>query len=142
MAECRLYVLGPLVTDVAPGYDHVTSAIGGAVAAGAGADFLCYVTKTEHVCLPDADDVREGVVVSRIAAHAGDVARGLPGARDWDDRMAGARKALDWGAQFALAVDPARPEAMRAASGLAQGDGECTMCGPLCAMRVSDEVAS
>jgi phosphomethylpyrimidine synthase len=132
-----LYVLGPLVTDVAPGYDHITSAIGGAVAAAAGADFLCYVTRAEHVCLPGLEDVREGVVASRIAAHAGDVARGLPGARAWDDHMATARKTLDWQEQFAVAIDSTRPATMRAESGMSH-EGECTMCGSLCALRVAD----
>lgn len=131
-----LYVLGPLVIDVAPGYDHITAAIGGAVAAAAGADFLCYVTRAEHVCLPGVDDVTEAVIASRIAAHAGDVSRGAPGARDLDDRMAEARKALDWPAQFALALDSELPGAMRERSGL-DDSGECTMCGPLCAMRVA-----
>jgi phosphomethylpyrimidine synthase len=135
-----LYVLGPLVTDVAPGHDHITSAIGGAVAAAAGADFLCYVTRAEHVCLPGRDEVREGVVTCRIAAHAGDIARGVPGVRDWDDRMADARKALDWSRQFELAIDGARPSGMRLDSGLTD-TGECTMCGPLCAMRVSDSLS-
>lgn len=133
-----LYVLGPLVTDVAPGYDHVTAAIGGAVAASAGADYLCYVTRAEHVCLPDADDVHEGVVCARIAAHAGDVARGLPGARAWDDRMTVARKALDWPGQFALAIDGDRPWRMRAER-VAGPDRECSMCGSLCAMRLASE---
>jgi phosphomethylpyrimidine synthase len=131
-----LYVLGPLVTDVAPGYDHITSAIGGTLAAMSGADFLCYVTRAEHVRLPDADDVREGVIACRIAAHAGDVAAGLPGAREWDEAMATARKALDWPGQFALAIDPTLPAEMRAHSDA--GDAaECTMCGPLCSMRVT-----
>lgn len=137
-----LYVLGPLVTDVAPGYDHVTGAIGGAVAAASGADFLCYVTRAEHVCLPDADDVHEGVVCARIAAHAGDVAKGLTFAREWDDRMAVARKALDWSGQFALAMDGANASRMRAER---EGtpDRECSMCGSLCAMRlVSEEVGA
>ncbi|MBU4556845.1 MAG: phosphomethylpyrimidine synthase ThiC [Actinobacteria bacterium] len=131
-----LYVLGPLVTDVAPGYDHITSAIGGTLAAMSGADFLCYVTRAEHVRLPNADDVREGVIACRIAAHAGDVAAGLPGAREWDEAMATARKALDWPGQFALAIDPTLPAEMRAHSDA--GDAaECTMCGPLCSMRVT-----
>lgn len=133
-----LYVLGPLVTDVAPGYDHVTAAIGGAMAASAGADFLCYVTRAEHVRLPDVDDVREGVVCARIAAHAGDVARGLPGARAWDDRMAAARKALDWSGQFALAIDDECPRHMRA-DRAGEPVRECSMCGSLCAMRLVSE---
>jgi phosphomethylpyrimidine synthase len=116
----------------------VTSAIGGAVAASAGADFLCYVTRAEHVCLPDVDDVHEGVICARIAAHVGDVARGLPGARDWDDRMSAARKALDWPKQFDLAIDSVRPSCMRTER-VAEPDAECTMCGPLCAMRLVNE---
>lgn len=128
------YVLGPLVTDVAPGYDHITSAIGGALAAQAGADMLCYVTPSEHLGLPTADDVRAGVIASRIAAHAADVARGLPGARDWDDAMARARAALDWEGQMRLALDPA--EARRIRERALPADAEvCTMCGELCAYR-------
>lgn len=134
-----LYVLGPLVTDVAPGYDHITSAIGGTVAAMSGADFLCYVTRAEHVRLPDTEDVRDGVITCRIAAHAGDVAKGLPGARNWDDSMARARKALDWNEQFALAIDSRVPAQMRATSDADDGTAECTMCGPLCSMRVTTE---
>lgn len=133
-----LYVLGPVVTDVAPGYDHITSAIGGAVAAGAGADFLCYVTRSEHVALPDAADVAEGVTVARIAAHAGDVAKGVPGARAWDDRMAHARKALDWEAQFATALDGDRARSMRAER-VGEDTRECSMCGSLCSMRLTAE---
>lgn len=131
-----LYVLGPLVVDIAPGYDHITSAIGGAVAAAAGADFLCYVTRTEHVCLPEAADVAQGVIASRIAAHAGDIARGMPGARDRDDLMADARKSFDWPQQFELALDPALPRELREQSGLGDAE-ECSMCGPFCAMRVA-----
>ena len=104
------YVLGPLVTDIAPGYDHITSAIGGAIAAQAGANFLCYVTPAEHLRLPDENDVREGIVASKIAAHAADIALGLPGARDRDNAMADARHKLDWPAQFALALDPEKAQ--------------------------------
>ena len=100
------YVLGPLVTDIAPGYDHITAAIGGAIAAQNGAAFLCYVTPAEHLALPNVDDVREGIIASKIAAHAADIAKGLPGARDQDDRMAAARRKLDWDAQFKEALDP------------------------------------
>ncbi|MFA7123273.1 MAG: phosphomethylpyrimidine synthase ThiC, partial [Candidatus Delongbacteria bacterium] len=100
------YVLGPLVTDIAPGYDHITAAIGGALAAAHGADFLCYVTPAEHLRLPDLDDMKEGVIASRIAAHAADIARGLPGAMDWDNAMSKARHDLDWKAQIDLAIDP------------------------------------
>ena len=94
------YVLGPLVTDIAPGYDHITAAIGGAIAAWAGAAFLCYVTPAEHLALPNVDDVRQGIIASRIAAHAADIAKGIPGSQEHDERMADARRVLDWGAQF------------------------------------------
>ncbi|MEW6489006.1 MAG: phosphomethylpyrimidine synthase ThiC [Thermodesulfobacteriota bacterium] len=130
------YVLGPLVTDVAPGYDHITSAIGGAIAAMAGADILCYVTPSEHLGLPTIEDVREGVIASRIAGHAADVAKGVPGAREWDDTMARARAALDWERQIQLAVDPARARSIRARC--APADAEvCTMCGEFCAIKVN-----
>ncbi len=128
------YVLGPLVTDVAAGYDHVAAAIGGAVAALAGADFLCYVTPREHLGLPTMEDVREGVIVTRIAGHAADIARGLPKAREWDLRMSRARKALDWNGQLELALDRVKA---RRLFGERQVEGEkaCTMCGDFCAMR-------
>ncbi len=128
------YVLGPLVTDVAAGYDHIAAAIGGAIAALAGADFLCYVTPREHLGLPTAEDVREGVVVTRIAGHAADLARGVPGARAWDLEMSRARKRLDWEGQLRLALDPLRARRM---FGERQVEGEkaCTMCGDFCAMR-------
>jgi len=100
------YVLGPLVTDVAPGYDHITSAIGGAIAAASGADFLCYVTPAEHLRLPTLEDMKEGIIASRIAAHAADIAKGVPGARQWDDQMGEARRNLDWQKMFELALDP------------------------------------
>lgn len=132
------YVLGPLVTDVAPGYDHITSAIGGALAAWAGADFLCYVTPAEHLGLPDAKDVRDGIMASRIAAHAADIAKGLPGALDWDLSMAKARKALDWDAQIALSIDPAHAAAVREKKNPGHRK-ECSMCGEFCAMRVVSE---
>lgn len=130
------YVLGPLVTDIAPGYDHITAAIGGAVAAMNGAAFLCYVTPAEHLALPNVDDVRQGIVASKIAAHAADVAKGLPGARDRDDRMAEARRRLDWEAQFAEAIDPATARAIRDAR-LPEDDhaDTCSMCGKFCAVR-------
>ncbi len=133
------YVLGPLVTDVAPGYDHIVGAIGGTLAATCGADFLCYVTPAEHLRLPNADDVRQGVIASRIAAHAADIANGIPGARDWDDAMSRARKARDWDTQFSLAIDPAFARASRA---LAQPKNEsvCSMCGEFCALRDEDEL--
>lgn len=126
------YVLGPLVTDVAAGYDHITGAIGGAIAAAAGADFLCYVTPSEHLSLPDADDVRQGVIASRIAAHAADIVKGVKGAAEWDKKMSVARKKLDWEEQQKLSLDPQRARRVhgeRASSGKA-----CSMCGNYCAM--------
>ena len=128
------YVLGPLVTDVAPGYDHITAAIGGAVAASNGASFLCYVTPAEHLRLPDENDVREGIVAFKIAAHAADIAKGLPGARDWDDKMAAARKALDWEAMFDLAIDPQKARRYRAEAAPEKED-TCSMCGNFCAVK-------
>jgi phosphomethylpyrimidine synthase len=128
------YVLGPLVTDVAPGYDHIAAAIGGAVAAAAGADFLCYVTPAEHLRLPSVDDVREGVFALRVAAHAADVAKGVPGAREWDDRLSRARKALRWDEALSLALDPAKAREYRASSVPSDTD-LCTMCGEFCAMK-------
>src|SRR5574341_797397 len=132
------YVLGPLVTDIAPGYDHITCAIGGAIAAAAGADFLCYVTPSEHLRLPSVEDVRAGVIASRIAAHAADIARGIPGAADRDARMADARRNLDWEGQFALSLDPEKARRLRAESGVAD-HGACTMCGEFCAYKVMDD---
>ena len=128
------YVLGPLVTDIAPGYDHITSAIGGAIAAQAGANFLCYVTPAEHLRLPDENDVREGIVASKIAAHAADIAKGLPGARDWDDQMSAARKALDWETMFKLAIDPEKARRYRAEAAPEKED-TCSMCGNFCAVK-------
>lgn len=132
------YVLGPLVTDVAPGYDHITAAIGGTMAAVAGADFLCYVTPAEHLSLPTEEDVHTGVIAARIAAHAADVARGLPSAIAWDNRMADARRRLDWEAQFAEAIDPARARKVRAFRNKGDEEG-CSMCGSLCAVKIVDE---
>ncbi len=132
------YVLGPLVTDVAPGYDHITAAIGGALAAWAGADFLCYVTPAEHLGLPDSKDVREGIMASRIAAHAADIAKGIPGAAQWDLAMAKARKALDWEGQIALSLDPAHAAAVREKKNPGHRK-ECSMCGEFCAMKVVGE---
>jgi phosphomethylpyrimidine synthase len=128
------YVLGPLVTDVAPGYDHITSAIGGAIAGAAGADFLCYVTPSEHLRLPDLDDVREGVIASRIAAHAADIAKGVKGAMDWDREMARRRKALDWKGQIELSINPERARKLRESS-LPKESDVCTMCGEFCSMK-------
>ena len=129
------YVLGPLVTDVAPGYDHITSAIGGAIAASAGADFLCYVTPAEHLGLPSKEDVWDGVIAARIAGHAADIVKGIPGAREWDASMAKARKNLDWETQIHLAIDPVKARAVRKEKNPADLK-ECTMCGEFCAMKV------
>ncbi|ESL04513.1 phosphomethylpyrimidine synthase family protein [Catonella morbi ATCC 51271] len=130
------YVLGPLVTDIAPGYDHITSAIGGAIAAWSGAAFLCYVTPAEHLALPNVDDVRQGIIASKIAAHSADIAKGIPGAREQDDRMANARRALDWDAQWTEALDPTTAKAIRD-SRLPEDDHSdtCSMCGKFCAVR-------
>jgi phosphomethylpyrimidine synthase len=133
------YVLGPLVTDIAPGYDHITCAIGGTLAAAAGADFLCYVTASEHLRLPTVEDVHEGVMASRIAAHAADIVMGIPGALERDIAMARCRKNLDWEGQFALAIDPARARRLRAESGVDEEHGACTMCGEFCAYKVMNE---
>ncbi len=132
------YVLGPLVTDVAPGYDHITSAIGGSIAAMNGADFLCYVTPSEHLGLPTVQDVKDGVIAARIAGHAADIVKGLPGAAEWDRQMAIARKARDWEKQLELAIDPVKArEVYEARSG--EVDDVCSMCGELCAMKVVEE---
>lgn len=130
------YVLGPLVTDIAPGYDHITSAIGGAVAAASGAAFLCYVTPAEHLALPNLDDVKQGIIASKIAAHAADIAKGIPHARDIDDKMADARRVLDWDAQFDCALDPETAKAIRD-DRLPEDDHSdtCSMCGKFCAVR-------
>ena len=128
------YVLGPIVTDVAPGYDHITSAIGGAVAAMNGASFLCYVTPAEHLRLPDVDDVKEGLIAARIAAHAADIAKGVPGAEDWDNQMSLARKQLNWEEMFRLAIDPEKARRYRAASKPEKED-TCSMCGNFCAVK-------
>ena len=134
--EAPFYTLGPLVTDIAPGYDHITAAIGGAVAAMSGAAFLCYVTPAEHLALPNVDDVKQGIVASKIAAHAADIAKGIPHARDIDDKMGDARRVLDWDAQFACALDPETAKAIRDAR-LPEDDHSdtCSMCGKFCAVR-------
>ncbi len=128
------YVLGPLVTDIAPGYDHITAAIGGAVAAMNGAAFLCYVTPAEHLRLPDLDDVKEGIIASKIAAHAADIAKGLPGATDWDLKMDNARKVLDWEKMFDVAIDPEKARRYRESSKPEKED-TCSMCGNFCAVK-------
>ncbi|MBN2168848.1 MAG: phosphomethylpyrimidine synthase ThiC [Actinobacteria bacterium] len=127
------YVLGPLVTDVAPGYDHIVASIGGSTAAAAGADFLCYVTPREHLGLPDIEDVKEGVIVTRIAAHAGDLAKNPGYFMKWDNRMSGARKALDWRRQVDLSIDPERSGGIMSESKV--DETGCTMCGDFCAMK-------
>ena len=126
------YVLGPLVTDIGAGYDHITGAIGGAIAAAAGADFLCYVTPSEHLALPDEEDVRQGVIASRIAAHAADIVKGVKGAEEWDRKMSLARKKLDWEEQARLSLDPER--ARRVHRQHASTGSACSMCGNYCAM--------
>ncbi|HAJ80396.1 MAG TPA: phosphomethylpyrimidine synthase [Fibrobacteres bacterium] len=134
------YVLGPLVTDVSPGYDHISSAIGGAVAGMAGADFLCYVTPAEHLRLPSIEDVKDGVIASRIAAHAADIARGLPGAMDWDNEISKAKMALDWEKMIPLCIDPEKARAYRK-SLPPQGDSNlCSICGEFCAIKRSKAV--
>lgn len=134
--QAPFYVLGPIVTDVAPGYDHLTSAIGGALAAWAGADFLCYVTPAEHLGLPLAADVREGVIAARIAAHAADVAKKVRGALEWDQAMAVSRKNLDWEEQIRLAVDPQKARQYRESHNPQAKGKACSMCGTYCAMDV------
>lgn len=133
--EAPFYVLGPLVTDLAPGYDHITSAIGGAIAASAGADFLCYVTPAEHLAIPNIDDVKEGVIASKIAAEAADVAKGVHGAWDREVQMATARKNFDWDKQFELAFDNEKPKKCRERKPISDDD-MCTMCGEFCALRL------
>jgi phosphomethylpyrimidine synthase len=133
------YVLGPLVTDVAPGYDHITSAIGGAVAAAHGADFLCYVTPAEHLRLPDLEDMKEGLIATRIAAHAADIAKGIKGAADWDRQMSEARADLDWGRMMGLAMDGEKARRYRESS-LPEHEDSCTMCGKMCAVRTTNKI--
>jgi phosphomethylpyrimidine synthase len=132
------YVLGPLVTDVAPGYDHITAAIGGTLAGSAGADFLCYVTPAEHLRLPTLEDVREGVIATKIAAHASDLAKGVKGAMEWDIKISKARQARNWDAQFELAIDKVKPRLYRKSSKPGIKDA-CTMCGDYCSIRVSEK---
>ena len=137
------YVLGPLVTDIAPGYDHITSAIGGAIAAMTGASFLCYVTPAEHLALPNVDDVKQGIIASKIAAHAADIAKGIPGARDIDDKMADARRKLDWEKQFECAIDPKTARAIRDSRAPEQDHSDtCSMCGKFCAVRSMNKALS
>ena len=137
--EAPFYVLGPIVTDVAPGYDHITSAIGGAIAAANGADFLCYVTPAEHLRLPDINDMKEGIIASRIAAHAADIAKGIKGARDWDYKMSEARKNLDWEKMFELSIDSEKAKKYRESS-KPENEDTCTMCGKMCAVRNTNKI--
>ena len=132
------YVLGPLVTDVAPGYDHITAAIGAALAGSAGADFLCYVTASEHLRLPTLEDVREGVIATKIAAHAADIAKGIKGAIDWDIKISKARNARDWNKQFKLAIDKMKPKIYRSASKPGLED-VCTMCSEYCSIKMAEK---
>lgn len=133
------YVLGPLVTDVAPGYDHITAAIGGAIAAAAGAAFLCYVTPAEHLRLPDAADVKEGIIAAKIAAHAADIAKGIPSAAEWDYKMSKARKRLDWEEMFSLGIDPEKARRYRAEAKPEKED-TCSMCGNFCAVKNTNRI--
>lgn len=133
------YVLGPLVTDIAPGYDHITSAIGGVVAGSCGADFLCYVTPAEHLRLPDVNDVREGIIAARIAAHAADLAKGIPGAQAWDDAMSKARVDVDFETMISLAVDPVKAREYYESS-TPECEGTCTMCGKMCPARTMKKI--
>ncbi|MGI6542319.1 MAG: phosphomethylpyrimidine synthase ThiC [Limnochordia bacterium] len=135
------YVLGPLVTDIAPGYDHITAAIGGAIAASAGAAFLCYVTPAEHLALPNLDDVKQGIIAAKIAAHAADIAKGVRGAREIDDRMAEARRNFDWETQWECAIDPETAKAIRA-SRKPEYEDSCSMCGKFCAIRSMNKALS
>ncbi len=133
------YVLGPLVTDIGVGYDHITAAIGGAISASSGADFLCYVTPAEHLCLPDAKDVLDGLMSTKIAAHAADIAKKVPHARDMDDKMGQARRKLDWDAMWKCALDPVTGK-KRYEESPAATEGTCTMCGKMCAVRTVNKV--
>ena len=133
------YVLGPLVTDIAPGYDHITSAIGGAIAATYGADFLCYVTPAEHLRLPNLEDMKEGIIASKIAAHAADIAKNVKGAKDIDYKMSKARQALDWEEMFNLAIDEEKPRRYRRES-MPEHEDSCTMCGKMCSMRNMNKI--
>ncbi|WP_027398321.1 phosphomethylpyrimidine synthase ThiC [Anaerovorax odorimutans] len=133
------YVLGPLVSDIAPGYDHITGAIGGAVAAANGADILCYLTPAEHLRLPDLDDVKEGIVATQIAAHAGDIAKKIPGARKRDNEMSYARQKLDWDTMLSIAIDPEKAQKYRKSSN-PEDEKTCTMCGKMCAVRTLNKV--
>jgi len=135
------YVLGPIVTDYAPGYDHITSAIGGAIAASHGADFLCYVTPAEHLKLPDINDVKEGIIATKIAAHAADIAKGIPNAREIDNKMSDARRRTDWEEMFSYALDPEKARKYFESVPVADKHS-CSMCGKMCAMRTTNKILS
>lgn len=137
--DAPFYVLGPLVTDIAPGYDHITSAIGGAIAASNGADFLCYVTPAEHLRLPDEDDVKEGIIASKIAAHAADLAKGIKGAREIDNKMSAARHRLDWEEMFRYAIDPEKARRYYNSVPIEERH-TCSMCGKMCAVRTTNKI--
>jgi phosphomethylpyrimidine synthase len=139
--EAPFYVLGPIVTDIAPGYDHITGAIGGALAAWHGADFLCYLTPAEHLRLPTLEDVREGLIATKIAAHAGDIAKGVKSSRTWDDKMSYARSQLDWSEMYKLAIDSEKAESYRDQEGLSD-EQTCSMCGKMCAVKNVQKVFS
>jgi phosphomethylpyrimidine synthase len=132
------YVLGPLPTDFASGYDHICGAIGGALAASAGTDFLCYLTPAEHLCLPDLEDVKQGIIASRIAAHIGDIAKGFPHATEIDDAIAKARRNMDWETIFTLSVDPELAKKRKSETSSMMND-RCSMCGNLCAIKTDKE---
>ena len=133
------YVLGPIVTDIAPGYDHITAAIGGAIAAASGADFLCYVTPAEHLRLPDLQDVKEGIMATKIAAHAADIAKGIPGARDRDNNMSSARHKVDWEEMFRMPWIRIRPGSILRAR-RPRDRHTCSMCGKMCAVRTTNMI--
>ncbi|MDQ0149501.1 phosphomethylpyrimidine synthase ThiC [Eubacterium multiforme] len=133
------YVLGPIVTDIAPGYDHITSAIGGAIAAAYGVDFLCYVTPAEHLRLPNLEDMKEGIIATKIAAHSGDIVKGVSGAREWDNSMAKARAELDWEKMFELAIDGEKARKYRKES-MPKHSDSCTMCGKMCSVRNMNKI--
>ncbi len=137
--EAPFYVLGPIVTDIAPGYDHITSAIGGAIAAANGADFLCYVTPAEHLRLPDLNDVKEGIIASKIAAHAADIAKGIPNAREIDNKMSDARRRVDWEEMFSYAIDKDKARAYFESTPPTEKH-TCSMCGKMCAMRTTNKI--
>jgi phosphomethylpyrimidine synthase len=133
-------VLGPIVTDIAPGYDEITSSIGGAIASAFGADFICYVTPSEHIGLPTLEEVRKGIISAKIAAHAGDIVKGIRGAKEWDNLMSKARKELNWEEQMRLAVDKSKLKRRRKYNTLHDDPNVCTMCGKYCAIKLMEKM--